>query len=86
MCGTDQFVGLVNTGKKYYCNSCMRKINESSMDYWKPCSQVEFFQSMLSHMKKRNSKKSNMFTNLKEQLRQIDKEAKNKKYQRREDI
>ena len=52
MCGTTKFIGRVNTGKKYYCNSCMKKIRDSGMDYFKPCSQVEFFESMLSHMKK----------------------------------
>jgi len=65
-----KFLGRFNAGKKYYCNSCIRKINKSGMDYWKPCSQVEFFESMLSHMKKRNGRKSNMLTSLKEQLQQ----------------
>lgn len=26
MCGTSKFVGLVNAGKKYYCNTCMKKL------------------------------------------------------------
>ncbi len=72
MCGTTKFIGRVNTGEKYYCNTYMKKINDSGMDYWKPCTQVEFFESMLSHMRKRYS--------LKEHLRQIkDKEENNKK-------
>ena len=46
MCGEHKkFLGRVNTGKKYYCNSCMRKINESGMDYWKPCSFTDFFKN-----------------------------------------
>jgi len=45
MCGTTKFIGRVNTGEKYYCNSCMRKIDESGMDYWKPCSFVDFFEN-----------------------------------------
>jgi predicted Fe-S protein YdhL (DUF1289 family) len=52
MCGTTKFVGRVNMGEKFYCNGCIRKINESGIDYWKPCSNTEFFDSMLSHMKK----------------------------------
>ena len=50
MCGMDKFVGRVNTGEKYYCNRCMKKINDSGMDYWKPCTQLEMIESMLSHM------------------------------------
>jgi len=69
MCGTTKFIGIVNTGKKYYCNSCMKKINESSMDYWKPCSMEEGFENLLSTMKNR--------TTFKEQLRQIKEEVKN---------
>lgn len=53
------------------------------MDYFKPCSQQEFYEAMLSHMKKGNSKKGisknwNMLTSLKEQFKQFDEEAKNK--------
>ena len=67
-----QFIGRVNTGEKYYCNRCMKKINDSGMDYWKECTQVEFFESMLSHMRKGSNRKStNMISSLKEQLRQI---------------
>ena len=29
MCGTDKLIGIVNAGKKYYCNACMKKINDS---------------------------------------------------------
>ena len=72
MCGTSKFVGIVNTGKKYYCNACMRKINDSGMDYWKPCSMEEGFANFLSTRKKQYS--------VKEQLRQIkEKDGRNKK-------
>ncbi len=75
MCGTHKFVGRVNAGKKYYCNACMKKINDSGMNYWKPCSQVEFFENMLSDMRKGSNRKSkNMFSNINETLRKIDKE------------
>ena len=37
MCGTTKFIGRVNTGEKYYCNACMKKINDTGRDYWKPC-------------------------------------------------
>ena len=72
ICGEHKkFLGRVNTGKKFYCNSCMRKINESGMDYWKPCSMVEGFENLLSTRKNRIT--------FKEQLRQIKEEAKNNK-------
>jgi len=76
MCGTTKFIGRVNTGEKFYCNSCMRKINESGMDYWKPCSQVEFFESMISHMRKGEKKiPRNMFNNIRETLGLVDEEG-----------
>ena len=75
MCGTSKFIGRVNTGEKYYCNTCMKKINDSGMDYWKPCTQVEFFESMLSHMRKgKNRKPSNMLSSLREQFEKFEKE------------
>jgi len=83
MCGTTKFIGRVNTGEKFYCNSCMRKINESGMDYWKPCSQVEFFDSMLSHMRKGKKKRPrNMFNNIRETLGLVDEDG-NKKHPKR---
>ncbi len=76
MCGATKFIARVNTGEKYYCNTCVRKINGSEMDYWKPCTQVEFFESMLSHMRKgRKKETNNMLSSLKEQFRQIKDEA-----------
>jgi len=76
MCETTKFIGRVNIGKKFYCNSCMRKISESGMDYWKPCSQVELFESMLSHMRKGKKKRPrNMFNNMRETLGLIDEEG-----------
>ena len=73
MCGTTKFVGLVNTSKKYYCNSCIKKINDSGIDYWKPCSMEEGFRNFLSTRKNR--------TTFKEQMRQIREEVKNKEKQ-----
>jgi len=76
MCGTHKFVGRINAGKKHYCNACVRKINDSGMDYWKPCSQVEFFENMLDDMRKGSNRKSgNMYSNWKETLQQIGKES-----------
>ncbi len=49
-----KFLGRYNAGKKYYCIPCGEKITKSDMDYWKPCSQGEFFESMLSHMKNKD--------------------------------
>ncbi len=77
MCGTHKFVGRVNAGKKYYCNTCMRKINDSGMDYWKPCTQVEFFENMLSDMRKGSNRKSgNIFSSLKKTLEDYKAETK----------
>jgi len=79
MCGKHKkFLGRVNTGEKLYCMECQRKIaKEYGSDYWKPCSQVEFFESMLSHMRKGSNRKSkNMFSSIKEQLQQIEEESK----------
>jgi len=82
MCGTTKFIGRINMGEKFYCNACQRKITEEyGPDFWKPCTQVEFFESMLSHMRKKSNRKStNMLTGLKDQLRQIkDEEVDNDK-------
>jgi|APSaa5957512535_1039671.scaffolds.fasta_scaffold02239_5 hypothetical protein len=70
MCGEHKkFLARVNTGKKYYCIKCQTKITKSGMDYWKPCSQVEFFESMLSEMREGSNRKSgNMFSNIKRTL------------------
>ena len=58
MCGTTKFVGLVNTSKKFYCNRCMKKINDSGMDYWKPCSFEEFFENVKRDIKVRKRNKN----------------------------
>lgn len=63
-----KFLGLVNAGKKYYCNSCIAKINKSGMDYWKPCSMEEGFENYLSTRKKRHGGSSNMFSSMREEL------------------
>ena len=79
MCGITKFIECINTGERYYCNVCMKKINDSGMDYWKPCTQVKFFESMLSHMRKGNNRKStNILTGLKEQFRQFDEDSKDR--------
>ena len=43
-----KFLGRMNAGKKYYCIKCEAKTNKSGMDYWKPCSFVEFLENMSS--------------------------------------
>ena len=78
MCGTHKFVGRVNAGKKYYCGKCTKKISDSGIDYWKPCSQVEFFENMLSDMRKgSNRKPGNMFSSMKEIIRKFDEQDAN---------
>jgi len=50
------------------CKAKMEK--EYGTDYWKPCSQQEFFGSMLSQMRDRREDTEN-WSGLKEQFRQI---------------
>ena len=48
-----KFLARVNAGKKLYCMQCETKIiKEYGMDYWKPCSFVEFLENMSSNWKK----------------------------------
>ena len=79
MCGTTKFIGRINTGEKYYCNACQKKITEEyGPDFWKPCSQVEFFESMLSHMKKdKDDGPPSMFKNIRRVLREAKEDEKN---------
>jgi len=70
MCGTTKFIGRVNTGSKFYCNKCMKKINDSDMDYWKPCTQAEFFESMSKHMRKGKKRSRNMFSSIREIIKE----------------
>ncbi len=71
ICGTTKFIGRINMGEKFYCNACQRKItDEYGQDYWKPCSNTEFFDSMLSHMKNREPSTEN-WSGLKKQMREI---------------
>jgi len=76
-----KFLGRINAGQKLYCMKCEAKITkEYGADYWKPCSQAKFFESMSSRMRKGSNRKSkNMLSALKDQLRQFEEEdAKNK--------
>jgi hypothetical protein len=79
MCGTTKFIGRVNLGEKYYCNSCMKKIRDSGMDYFKPCSQSEFFSSMVSHMKKHDDddEPPSMYKNIRRVLREAKEDEEN---------
>ena len=69
-----KFLGRINAGRKLYCMECEAKINkEHGSDYWKPCSQAEFFESMLSEMRGGSNRKStNMFSSLKEIIRKFE--------------
>jgi len=69
-----KFLGRMNAGKKYYCIKCEAKINKSGMDYWKPCSSVEFFENMSSEWKNGDYRKPNMFRNMRKVLQEADKE------------
>jgi len=65
-----KFLARVNAGQKLYCMECQAKLTkEHGSDYWKPCSFLEFMESMSSSMNNR--------TTFKEQLRQIKEEEKN---------
>ena len=77
MCGEHKkFLARVNAGQKLYCMKCQSKITkEYGTDYWKPCSQIEFFESMSSHMReKSNRKPGNMLSSIKELFRKWDEE------------
>ena len=41
-----QYCSRVNAGKNFYCLKCIKKINDSKMDYWKDCSFEEFLGSI----------------------------------------
>ena len=71
-----KFLARPNAGQKLYCMQCKAKITkEYGKDYWKPCTQVEFFESMLSHMRKGRSRKTtNMLSSLKEQFEKFEKD------------
>jgi len=72
-----KFLGSFNAGKKLYCNECEVKINkEYGSNYWKPCSFEEFLQSVSSQHKK-SSKPRNMFSSMRETIRQMKEEEDN---------
>ena len=42
-----KFLARINAGQKLYCMQCQAKITkEYGMDYWKPCSFVDFLENM----------------------------------------
>ena len=43
---TSQYCSRVNGGKNYYCMKCIKKIDDSKMDYWKDCSFEEFLNTI----------------------------------------
>jgi hypothetical protein len=81
MCGTTKFIGRINMGDKFYCNACQRKIiEEYGPDYWKPCSFGDFLEKMSDSMGEKGSwKKSNMFSNIKKTLGEIEKDSEEEK-------
>lgn len=48
-----RFLGRINGGKNYYCNSCISKINKSGIDYWKDCSFEKFLESISNDRSKK---------------------------------
>ena len=47
-----KFCSRVNFGNHYYCTGCVLKIGKLDVDYWKECSNIEFFNGMLKEMRK----------------------------------
>ena len=47
-----RFCGRVNFGNYYYCTGCTIKIGKLDIDYWKECSNIEFFNGMRKELKK----------------------------------
>jgi hypothetical protein len=80
MCGEHKkFLARVNTGKKLYCIQCKAKIiKDYGADYWKPCSFGEFFQSWSDEINSKRTnntgKPRNMYSSIRETLRQIQEE------------
>ena len=72
-----KFLARVNAGQKLYCMQCQTKIiKEYGMDYFKPCSFGEFLESMSDSMSEKGSwRTSNMFSNIRKTLGQIDEES-----------
>ena len=79
-----KFLARINTVKKLYCMQCEAKITrEYGLDYWKPCSFEKFFVSMSESIgKKRKGRKSNMFSSMKETLREINESESSKENKR----
>ena len=47
-----KFCGRVNFGNHYYCTGCVLKIGKLDVDYWKECSNIEFFNGMRKELRK----------------------------------
>ena len=47
-----EYCGKVNGGNNYYCTGCIHKINELDIDYWRRCTNTEFYESLLKEMRK----------------------------------
>ncbi len=47
-----RFCGRVNFGNYYYCTGCTLKIGKLDIDYWKECSNIEFFNGMRKELQK----------------------------------
>ena len=47
-----RFCGRVNFGNHYYCTGCVLKIGKLDVDYWKECSNIEFFNGMRKELRK----------------------------------
>ena len=62
-----KFGGRVNGGKNYYCLKCIKKINDSKMDYWKDCPFDEFLESIPT--KNRKDSETPFADHIREELR-----------------
>ena len=62
-----KFGGRVNGGKNYYCLKCIKKINDSKIDYWKECSFDEFLESIPT--KNRKDSETPFADHIREELR-----------------
>ena len=62
-----KFGGRVNGGKNYYCLKCIKKINDSKIDYWKECSFDEFLESIPT--KNRKDSETPCADHIREELR-----------------
>ncbi len=76
-----RFGGRVNGENNYYCNDCIRKIDESGINYWKKCSFDEFMSKISK--KPLHYSETPMADGIRETLREIGVDVPDRKQRRK---